>query len=115
MRVFACGGGTMTSETGRGAGEGALVSVKVESVTQTPSDCTPEHSAAGTGLRPGCRGSARACQLRGSLNVSAQRSGKRKKVTVAANVGIGFLNLKGFHLSIVAKVKVNDVCFSTVN
>lgn len=31
----------MTSAAGQGAGEGALVSVKVESVTQTSSNCTP--------------------------------------------------------------------------
>lgn len=31
----------MTSVAGQGAGEGALVSVKVESVTQTSFDCTP--------------------------------------------------------------------------
>lgn len=31
----------MTSAAGQRAGEGALVSVKVESVTQTSSECTP--------------------------------------------------------------------------
>lgn len=41
VHVCVCGGGRMTSAAGQRAGEGALVSVKVESVTQTSSECTP--------------------------------------------------------------------------
>ncbi|KAK5616236.1 hypothetical protein CRENBAI_015143, partial [Crenichthys baileyi] len=78
----------MTSAAGLGGGEGALVSVKVESVNQTSSDCTP-HSQRSTqplaeSWRTCRRWSAKSCQACGSLNVSVQKSGLRKPLPLRA-------------------------------
>lgn len=53
--VCVCVTGLMTSVAGQRVGEGALVSVNVESVTQTSSDCPP-HSQQSTQPPAGARG-----------------------------------------------------------
>ncbi|KAI9547576.1 hypothetical protein NQZ68_014842 [Dissostichus eleginoides] len=76
-----CGSSMMTSAAGQGVGEGALVSVNVESVTHTSPACTPRsQQSTQTLARPddwltaGCQSMSALWQLK----CFSQQSGKRK-------------------------------------
>lgn len=93
MCGFVWGTGIMTSAAGQGVGEGALVNMKVESVLQTSSGCTPHSQQSSQPLTaagaPADSGLPKTVSSEAAQTHQCRKSGLRN-ITLTADLGVGF-------------------------